>query len=80
MAGSVESGDIMVTLEPAEKLDIVIKSKFIKQYGTEIKQIVETVCQEQGVTAGNIIINDQGAIPGVIRARVLTALGRLEVK
>ncbi|AOG60985.1 citrate lyase subunit gamma (acyl carrier protein) [Spiroplasma helicoides] len=74
--GSVESGDLMVVISesPSKKLEIDIKSKFLKQYKDEINAIILEVCKEKNVTDLKLEINDQGAIPAVIRARVLAAI------
>ncbi|ASP28341.1 citrate lyase subunit gamma (acyl carrier protein) [Spiroplasma corruscae] len=74
--GSVESGDLMVVISNStnNKLEIDVKSKFLKQYKDEIYSIVNDVCKSKNVNNLKIEINDQGAIPAVIRARVIAAL------
>lgn len=82
IAGSVESGDIMVTLEPSttDQLEIILTSTFDKQYHDNILKIANDTLKENEVTAGKVILNDQGALPGAIRARILTALSRMKGK
>lgn len=82
IAGSVESGDIMVTLEPSttDQLEIILTSTFDKQYHDNILKIANDTLKENDVTAGKVILNDQGALPGAIKARILTALSRMEGK
>ncbi|ATG97745.1 citrate lyase acyl carrier protein [Mesoplasma lactucae] len=79
MAGSVESGDILVTLEPSttDKLDIVLTSTFDKQYHKNILDVAEQQLAALNITSGKVILNDQGALPGAIRARIITAVDRM---
>lgn len=76
VAGSVESGDVFITLEPSEKLDIVISSKFDKQYGNIIKTTIDEIVKDNKIMKAKIIVNDQGALPAVVRARMLTVIER----
>ncbi|QEH61432.1 citrate lyase subunit gamma [Spiroplasma chinense] len=78
VVGSVESGDLMMSISEssAGHNEIVIDSKFIQQYGDEIKEIISNICNEYNVNNAKIEVNDQGAIPAVIRARTKTGLER----
>ena len=78
VAGTLESSDAYVRVEPWESLEIEIASVVQRQYGQQIRQAVEAVLQEQGITAGRIQVQDRGALDCVIRARVETALARCE--
>lgn len=77
--GSIESADIMITLEPTSKLgiEIILESNFIKQYGDEIKQIIIDELKTNNIEQVKVIVVDQGAIPAVIKARIITAINRL---
>jgi len=79
MSGSVESGDILVTFEPSENqgLDIRLTSTFDKQYHNNILEVVRQTLKENNIDQGVVILNDQGALPGAIKARVLTAIKRM---
>ena len=79
MCGSVESGDILVTFEPSEKpgLEIKLTSTFAKQFHDNILEIVQETLKENQIDQGVVILNDQGALPGAIKARVLTAIQRM---
>ena len=76
-AGTLESSDVFVTLEPWENgLEIEIDSVVKNQYGDAIRQAVEDVLREQNVTSARVSIVDRGALDCVIRARVETAVMR----
>ena len=76
-AGTLESSDVLVTLEPAESgLDIELNSVVQNQFGDTIMQTVQEVLNELDVQDAKISIVDRGALDCVIRARVETAVLR----
>jgi citrate lyase subunit gamma (acyl carrier protein) len=76
-AGTLESSDVFVTLEPHEAgLEIEIDSVVKNQYGDAIRAAVEDVLKEQNITAARVSVVDRGALDCVIRARVETAVLR----
>ena len=76
-AGTLESSDVFVTLEPHEAgLEIEIDSVVKNQYGDAIRAAVEDVLKEQNITAARVSVVDRGALDGVIRARLETAVLR----
>ena len=76
-AGTLESSDVFVTLEPCESgLEIEIDSVVKNQFGDAIRAAVEDVLKEQNVTAARVSVVDRGALDCVIRARVETAVLR----
>lgn len=77
LAGTMESSDLMVKIAPTEgELDIVIHSEVIKQFGEQIRLVVEETLRRMDVRQGLIIIEDKGALDCVIRARLQSALLR----
>ncbi|MDG0802093.1 citrate lyase acyl carrier protein [Pectobacterium polaris] len=77
LAGTFESSDLLVKVAPAEgKLTVVINSEVMKQFGHQIKQVVNDTLKELGVQEGTIIVDDKGALDCVIRARVQSAVLR----
>lgn len=76
VAGTLESSDIYVEVEPGEKLELNIESVVLNQYGDEIRATILSVLEELGVTSGKISVQDKGAIDCTIRARVETAVRR----
>ena len=76
-AGTLESSDVLVTLEPGENgLEIDIDSVVEKQFGQAIRQAVQEVLEELDVQDAKLRIVDRGALDCVIRARVETAVLR----
>lgn len=76
-AGTLESSDVFVTLEPNESgLDIEIDSVVLGQFGDAIRKVVEEVLSEQEVINAKLSVVDRGALDCVIRARVETAVLR----
>ena len=76
-AGTLESSDVFVTLEPhADGLEIQIDSVVKNQFGDAIQRTVEAVLSELEVHNAKLSIVDRGALDCVIRARVETAVMR----
>ena len=69
-AGTMESNDIMVTLEPAEAggIQIDLTSNVLQQFGAQIRSVITETLTESAV--------DKGALDCTIRARVTAALFR----
>lgn len=77
MAGTMESSDIQINLEPGPAgLEIYLKSAVEKQYGDHIRNLIRDTLQKLGVTKGIVRAVDKGALDCTIRARVQTAAGR----
>lgn len=75
-AGTMQSSDLMVFLEPADTLAITVESTVLKQFGDLIRAKVEEVLARHGVEAGEVRITDRGALDYAIEARLETALSR----
>lgn len=75
-AGTMESSDVYVELEPANDLNIQLESVVQTQFGEEILKVVRQVLEECGVEKANVRVIDRGALDCVIRARVETAVIR----
>lgn len=77
-AGSLESSDLLVRIEPHAQGDLVIEleSSVEKQFGNTIRTTVRETLEKMGVTSARLIIQDKGALDGVIRARVQAAVLR----
>jgi citrate lyase subunit gamma (acyl carrier protein) len=75
-AGTMQSSDLMVALEPAEELTVEIASTVKQQFEHLIRAVVSDVLSSHGVTAGRVRVTDRGALDYAIRARVETALRR----
>ena len=76
-AGTMESSDAYVEIEPSENgVKIEIESVVKKQFGENIKKAVNDVLCENGVENVAVRVRDRGALECVIRARVETAILR----
>lgn len=75
-AGTMQSSDLMVFLEPAETLSVTIESTVLKQFGALIRAKVDQVLARHGVESGEVRITDRGALDYAIEARLETALAR----
>ena len=76
VAGTMESSDAYVEIEPAEGLQIQLESVVAQQFGEAIKEVVRDVLAEQNVTNAKIRVVDRGALECVLRARIETAIVR----
>ena len=77
VAGTMESSDIMITLEPNDDgIEIELTSGVEKQFGDAIREVIRTTLKELGITSAKIIAVDKGALDCAIRARVRTAVCR----
>lgn len=78
VAGTVESSDISIVVEPSEKkgIEIYLQSAVMKQFGRQIKNVIEETLKSEGVENAIVRAVDKGAIDFVIKARTLTALHR----
>lgn len=75
-AGTMESSDVYVEIEPGEGIDIQLESVVKAQFGDSIVQVVQEVLAESGVENATVRLVDRGALECVIRARVETAVLR----
>jgi citrate lyase subunit gamma (acyl carrier protein) len=75
-AGTMQSSDLMVFLEPGDDLRVEIDSTVKKQFDHLIRERVALVLRRHRVTAGTVRITDRGALDYAIEARLETALRR----
>lgn len=75
-AGTMQSSDLMIFLEPAPSLTIEIESTVKKQFEHLIRARIEEVLRKHNVTAGLIRVTDRGALDYAIEARMESALQR----
>lgn len=79
VAGTLESSDAMVTVEPAEKgsgILFSLDSAVIHQYGDQIKKVVTETLKRLEVEDVRIAVIDRGALDCTIKARVECAVFR----
>ena len=77
-AGTLESSDIQVIIEPNENNGRVIELESVvkNQFGDQIIDVMMKTLQELDVKDAKIFANDKGAIDAVIKSRVQTAVYR----
>ncbi|GMA98520.1 citrate lyase acyl carrier protein [Pelosinus sp. IPA-1] len=78
-AGTLESSDVMITVTPGAKdsgIVIEVESIVLAQYGEDIKAILLSTVQKQGIIDVYIKAVDRGALDCTISARLLAALSR----
>lgn len=78
IAGTLESSDITVTVEPNPDNAVIIelKSSVEKQFGDQIKKVILSTLSSLNVESAMVRVNDKGALDCVIEARVETAVLR----
>jgi len=78
-AGTFESSDILILIEPMEENTgriIELQSSVKLQYGTSIKRIIDEVLDRFDVADVRLIATDKGALEATIYARLETAILR----
>ncbi len=76
-AGTLESGDIMITLGQGEKgIEIDLRSIVEKQFGEQIREVITQALLNLGAKDVKVAANDRGALDCTIKARVLAAYYR----
>ncbi len=77
MAGTLESSDAQVTVEPGDGgLSLTIESNVIHQFGRQIKQTVTETLKRLDVTNARVTVVDKGALDCTLKARVECAVYR----
>lgn len=75
-AGTMQSSDLTVSIEPADRLEIRIESTVKKQFEHLIRARIEETLSRHGVQHALVQVSDRGALDYAIEARVETALRR----
>lgn len=77
-AGTLESGDIMVTVDPAESggVTLELSSSVMQQYGRQIEAVIRETLAGLGVGNAAVQAVDKGALDCTVRARVSAAVFR----
>lgn len=75
-AGTMQSSDLMVVVEPCPDLLIEVDSTVKKQFEHLIRARIAATLADLGVSAGRVLVSDRGALDYAIAARVETAVRR----
>ena len=76
VAGTLESSDCMVTVEPGEGIHLELTSSVMNQYGRQIKAAVLETLERLDVKDANVTVVDKGALECTLKARVECAVFR----
>ena len=77
MAGTLESSDAQVTVEPGNgTVELSIESSVIHQFGKQIKAMVLETLKRLEVTDAKVTVVDKGALDCTLKARVECAVYR----
>lgn len=77
-AGTMESNDIMITVEPSDAggVQVELTSSVYQQFGKQIIAVIRETAADYGVENALVTAVDKGALDCTVRARVATALTR----
>ncbi|MFL0269013.1 citrate lyase acyl carrier protein [Candidatus Clostridium radicumherbarum] len=78
IAGTLESSDIQIIIEPTEEagIQIELNSSVERQYGRQIRKVITETLENLKVENARIIAADKGALDCTIKARVQCAAYR----
>lgn len=77
MAGTLESSDAQVTVEPGNgTVELSIESSVIHQFGKQIRATILDTLSRLEVTSAKVKVVDKGALDCTLKARVECAVYR----
>lgn len=77
IAGTLESSDAQVTVEPRESgIELTLTSSVMNQYGRQIKATVLETLERLDVKNAQVTVVDKGALDCTLKARVECAVFR----
>ncbi len=78
VAGTMESSDIMITIDDNEGcgIEIDLTSSVEKQFGDQIRAVMTQCLKDLGINDAKVTAVDKGALDCVIQARMKTAIYR----
>ncbi len=77
MAGTLESSDVQVTVEPGDNgIELTLTSSVMNQYGRQIKATILETLERLGVSSARVTVVDKGALECTLKARVECAVFR----
>ena len=76
VAGTLESSDAQIIVEPGEGITVDLSSNVMNQYGRQIKATVLETLERLGVENAHVTVVDKGALDCTIKARVECAVFR----
>ena len=78
VAGTLESGDVMIRIAPldTQEIDLQINSSVEKQFGEAIRDTILSVLAQYDVRGVQMNVDDKGALDCILRARLEALLAR----
>ena len=76
VAGTLESGDIMIQIAPGDGLQVELQSSVAAQFGRQITALITETLTGLGIDNAYVKATDKGALDCTIRARVTAAAVR----
>ena len=76
VAGTLESGDILIQIAPGDGLQVELQSSVAAQFGRQIKALITETLTGLGIDNAYVKATDKGALDCTIRARVTAAAVR----
>jgi len=75
IAGTLESSDVMITVSEntSKGIEIELQSIVEKQFGKQIRRVINEKMEELGIKDATISVNDKGALDCTIGARLEAA-------
>ncbi len=78
IAGSLESNDVLITIKESNQLTIKVTSIVDAFYHDQIVSVIEQTLKDLNQEHLEVECIDKGALDYTIKARLLTALHRME--
>jgi citrate lyase subunit gamma (acyl carrier protein) len=78
IAGTLESSDIQIMIEPKSEagIEIELSSSVEKQFGKQVRKVIIETLETMGVENARVVARDKGALDCTIKARVQCAACR----
>ena len=78
MAGTMESSDIMISIEPKENggITLDLTSSVMQQFGRQIEAVIRETLADLGVENAAVSAADKGALDCTVKARTRCAAYR----
>ena len=74
----MESNDCLITVKTQNTIEIVIESIVNDQFGEQIEAVIKQTLSALNIRGLFVHVNDKGALDYAIKARLITAIRRLE--
>ena len=78
VAGSLESNDAIITVKESTELKITVKSIVYDFFHEQIEEVIKSTLKATNLENVEVICDDKGALDYTIKARLLTAISRME--